>query len=345
MAHEVTLHDFSELAQFFPEGAAIAPGLPAREVQPEVELGGAPAGLGQILLELERASATLATIARRDEEAKAQALSDLERYDALVETAGQAQAALAQAQQLLTRAREVTDNAFADEAREAAEHVVELAERSEKQTAALAAQAQAEVDAFGDRADVQRLLRLRQQMEDQERAKAAESERAGRLSSALSRAGLALKAGRFEEARTLVESVVDENPDNAEIASLLDSIARAELAVKAETVEEVLWQARRAYKHETAGALALLEGLDVDGLPEGLAGQVFGQWAKTAARVCRERGLSQPLRYAPRKGRGAVLTRHPSGAYEVVSAFGLGGRWQPGSLVGEHFGQAARPLT
>ena len=109
--------------------------------------------------------------------------------------------------------------------------------------------------------------------------------------------------------------------------------------------EEALREARRAYHRDTTGALARLEGLDVDGLPPDLAGQVFGQWAKTAARACRERGVSQPLRYAPRRGRGAVLTRHPSGAYEVVSAFGLGGRWQPGSLVGEHFGQAARPLT
>jgi len=43
-------------------------------------------------------------------------------------------------------------------------------------------------------------------------------------------------------------------------------------------------------------------------------------------------------------GRGAVLVRHESGAYQVVSAIGMGPRWSPGALVGERYGRWSRPL-
>jgi hypothetical protein len=55
--------------------------------------------------------------------------------------------------------------------------------------------------------------------------------------------------------------------------------------------------------------VARLEAIDVDGLPEDVARQVFGEWARTCARLCRERGIAEPLRYAPDPGRGAVIAR------------------------------------
>ena len=135
-----------------------------------------------------------------------------------------------------------------------------------------------------------------------------------------------------------------EDPVDAQVASLLDRIAQAEIEVKAEQAEDALWDARRSYHKDPDAALTRLEALDVDGLSEELGGQVFGQWARTAARVCRERDIYEPLRYTPGLGRGAVLIRHESGAYQVVSALGMGSRWLPGTLVGERYGRWSRPL-
>jgi hypothetical protein len=60
--------------------------------------------------------------------------------------------------------------------------------------------------------------------------------------------------------------------------------------------------------------------------------------------VCRERDIREPVRYTPALGRGAVLVRHESGAYQVMSAIGMGPRWSSGALVGERYGRWSRPL-
>ena len=55
--------------------------------------------------------------------------------------------------------------------------------------------------------------------------------------------------------------------------------------------------------------VARLEAVDVEGLPSSLAAQVFGEWARAGSRLCRERGIAEPLRYAPDPGRGAIVAR------------------------------------
>jgi hypothetical protein len=89
------------------------------------------------------------------------------------------------------------------------------------------------------------LLVERRRQEETEKARAAAAQWAERLSGALARACAALEAGRFTEARGLLGSVVTENPDNAEIASLMEMIVQRECAVKGATVEEALRVARR----------------------------------------------------------------------------------------------------
>ena len=59
-----------------------------------------------------------------------------------------------------------------------------------------------------------------------------------------------------------------------------------------DAAEEALWAARREYRRDPEAAVARLETLDVDGLPEDVARQVFGEWARTCARLCRERGIA-----------------------------------------------------
>ena len=115
--------------------------------------------------------------------------------------------------------------------------------------------------------------------------------------------------------------------------------------VKLDEAEDALWEARRVWRREPAAAVARLAALDTGSLPEPVARQVFGTWAQACARLCRERGLAEPLRYAPDPGCGAIIAREqPAAPYTVVSALGMGAAWQPGRPVGARHVGRARPL-
>src|SRR5207245_1925218 len=87
-----------------------------------------------LLAELESASATLAIVARQDEETRAVALRDLERYDALVAAQAEAEAARGRAREVREQAEAFAQHAFADEARAAGLRGAPLAGRSGKTT-------------------------------------------------------------------------------------------------------------------------------------------------------------------------------------------------------------------
>jgi Tetratricopeptide repeat len=301
--------------------------------------------LQELLAELQSASATLATIARRDQEARDLALRDLERYDEIVARQREAERAHEQALHLRDQAEKLAEGAFADQARAEAERVLAIASRAEQAAAQVVERWRGEGAQLAARLDLERLLQERDRQQEAEKAKAAEAERARRLAGALARARAALDAGRFEEARELLGPVANENPDNPEVSSLKTIIAHREMAVKADAVEEVLWEVRRIYRRDPEAATARLEAVDVDGLPEPLARQVFGEWARACSRLCRERGIAEPLRYAPEPGRGAVLARDEAGEmYHVVSSLGMGPSWQKGSVVSERQVRRARAL-
>jgi hypothetical protein len=308
---------------------------------PEPELLVEPRGeLADLLAQLQSASATLATVIRRDQESKALALTELDRYEALLAQCAQAEAAAERARRIAAEADAIAANAFAEEAQEAAQQVTAVATEAERQARQLLQATREEADEIGEHLDVERLRAERQRQNE----RAAETERARRLSDALRRARAAFEAGRFEEARAVLGPAGNENPDNAGIASLLDSIAQAELTVKAEQTEDTLHQALFEFRQDAASALARLEGLDVDGLPEPLAKQVFGGWARVCAWRCRELGL-EPLRFAPFPGRGAVIARESADApYTVFSALGMGPRWSKGSMVSDSAVDRSRPL-
>ena len=265
--------------------------------------------LADLLAELEAASATLAAVARQDEETRALAVRDLERYDTLAVTVHQAELVHERASELQRRAEHLAAEAFATEARTAAERVALLASRSEAVAAQVARERRAELEQLAAHLDLERLLAERQRLEEVERARAAEAERARRLSGALAEASEALGAGRIEEARALAGSVCSEDPDSAEAASLMTIIAQREVAVKTIAADEALWAVRRELRRDPAEAVARLESVDIDGLPIPLAAQVFGEWARAGSRLCRERGIVEPLRYAPDPGRGAIVAR------------------------------------
>jgi hypothetical protein len=122
-------------------------------------------------------------------------------------------------------------------------------------------------------------------------------------------------------------------------------VAQSRRDVKTDAAERALAAAHRDGRRDPGAAVARLEGLDVEGLPEPLARQVFGAWAQACARLCRERGIAGALRYAPDPGRGAVLApERPGGPYLVLSALGLGPGWAARTPVDERDVRRARPL-
>ena len=347
MSEQIILTSFAELASI--PGLSELPSAPTETITDEIGPVAAegPAStqqdeqLGELLAQLQTAGATLATIARRDHEAKLLAISELDHYETLMAQQSQAERALFQARQLRERAESIAQNAFDTQAREAAANVVQLACHAEDQAALLVEERRQQADVIAGQLDLDRLRAERQQ----EKARAAAAERARRLSTALSRARAALAAGGLEEARTLLGPVANENPDNAEVTSLLDSIAERAMAVKVRRAEQALSVALGTYREDATGALAGLEALDVDGLPEELGKRVFGGWARVCSAVCTERGLVEPLRYARQQGHGVVFAREQlAGSYVVVSALGMGPGWQPGTPVDEAAIQRARPL-
>ena len=347
MSETTVLKSFAELADAldladppdWTDEVAVQP------ANPVVELVDPLLDLEALFGDLQQAGATLAAITRRDQETRALALRDLERYDAVVAEQRQAEEVLGRARQIRQEAESLAEQAFAEEARTAASRVVAMALQAETAAGRIAEQRRDEAERLAGELDLERLLAERQRAEAAEHAKAAEAERAGRLAGAVARAKEALAAGRFEEAKALLGTIASENPDNADVASLAESMRRQELLVKVNAAEEVLWLSRREGRRDPAAAVEHLEALDVDGLPDELARQVFGEWARACSRLCRERGLVEPLRYAPDPGRGAVISRGaPDDPYVVVSALGLGPAWQKGSPVSERQLRRARPL-
>jgi hypothetical protein len=347
MSHSITLKSFAELA----EALNIEELMPDEDEAPveQLQSSGNPAAdnpdLKALLADLETASATLATIVRRDEEARAVAMRDLERYDSLVARRREAEQAQERASQVRREAERLSEGAFAEEARARAAEVVRTAIQAEIAAIDATKHWKREAEQLAAQLDLERLLAERRRLEEAEKAKAAEAEKARRLAGALARARAALEAGRDEEAQGLLGHLAKDFPGNPEISSLRTIIAQREMAVKVSAAEDALWEARRLYRREPADAVTRLERLDIDGLPEPLARQVFGEWARACARLCRECELVEPLRYAPDPGRGAVIAREQAdGSYVVISALGMGAGWNAGSAVSERYVRRARPL-
>jgi hypothetical protein len=347
MSRSIVVKSFAELAELLnvdepAEGPA--PETPETAL-PRATQEMAPFDLGALLAELEEASASLAAVARRDQEARVAALRELEEYDSLVARQREAERARDRAGQVRLEAETLARSAFAGEARASAGRAAEVAARTEAAATALAEQWRKEAASLASLLDLERLLAERRKQEEAEKAKAAEAEAAGRLSGALARAREALEAGRFEEAKGLMEAAERQFPSNPELISLKGMIARREMGVKTSTAEETLWTARREHRRDPGAVVARLESVDTEGLPDDLSRQLFGEWARACARLCRERGVEEPLRYAPDPGRGAVIAREsPGGEYVVVSALGMGESWRAGSKVRGYQVRRARPL-
>lgn len=305
--------------------------------------------LASLLAEIEAADTRLDALRRADDEARAAAAASLDQHDLAVAAFQEANAALERARQVRLQAETLVERAFSGASRTDAMRLAEQAAAAEAVAARVADDRRREADALAAQPDVQRLLdERRRDVEAQaEQQRAAELEAARRLSDGLARAKEALEMGQVEEARALAGDLAREHPTNAEIASLLSTIAWREVSVKNAAAEQALRTARRLRRSDPVGAAAALEAVDVDGLSDELARLVFGEWARVnSRRLADEREEREPLRYAPDPGRGLVLARERAdGPYVVVSALGMGETWRPGSVVADRaILRRARPL-
>ncbi len=300
--------------------------------------------LPTLLAELLAASGALATATARDQEARTVALNQLDAYDALVCRQQEAEEALAQAQQVRQEAAALAVAAFTEEAGAAASAVAQTAAQVEMHTSRLLVERQGEAERLLAQPVLQRLLEERRQEAARQNAAAAEAERAQRLQDGLANVQAVLATGRFQEAEAMLGPLAKEHPDSADLTSLQHIIRQRALAVKVGAADEALRAARRLYRQTPAEAVARLERVDLQDLPQDLLHQISGVWAAACARLCQARGVTMPLlRYLPAPAHGVVVAREQEGCYRVVSALGASD-WAPGSPVPETWLRQARPL-
>ena len=306
---------------------------------------GACDGLGALLRRLEEASLTLTRLVRQDEEARSLALRDVERYDAAVAAQREAEGALRRAEQERARAERVAQAGFADRNRAEAAQILELANQVAEAAGRILEERRAEVDALAARPEIARLLAERREAEEAEKARAAAARRAERLSCAVAQVREALVAGRVEEAKSRLGTVASLDPDCSVLNSLKEMIARREFAVKVSAAEAALRTVRGGQRRQPAAVVAILEALDVVGLPEHLSREIFGRWLRAWTTLCEEMGVEEPLRYAPEQGRGAILAHDGAdGRCKVLGALGMGPRWKAGCAIGPAVLRRSRPL-
>lgn len=344
MSKHVVLKSFAELALALRLEALPDEPMPGRPCEMVERGNGVPTvDIDHLMRDLEAACGDFQTAVREDEAARAEALQDLERYDALVAALRQAEAAWERAAHLQADAERLAHEAFTGAAREAAQRAVSTAEYAASVTAALIAERQAAIEQMASHLDLARLLAERQRQQEalrQQTEAAARDERTRDLVVAVQQA---IAEGRLEAALALLANAKDfESP---ELTWLRDQVTERICIGRTWAAEQALRLARRTRRHDPAQAVHALETLKVDLLPEALARQVFGEWARACLNLCRERGIEAPLRYAPQLGRGAVLAwDEAQQTHVVVSALGLGPEWAAGQRVDDDVARHARSL-
>lgn len=141
----------------------------------------------------------------------------------------------------------------------------------------------------------------------------------------IAQAELLARAQKFDEARRMLGCLDKEHPNDPNLASFVANIRRREWAVKASMAERTLRQAQRSIRQRPKEVIAVLETLDVAGLPDGLARQLYGCWLRACGRL----GYEGAMHYSAAFCKGAILAPTTDGHLEVVSAIGLSG-WKVG---------------
>lgn len=233
--------------------------------------------LTSLLAALDDTGTRLADLVCRDEAERNTALDELRRYDTLLAAHEEAERVRLRAKDVRAQAEHLGKSAFGTAAREQAAGIADVARRTEAAAAAISTARHEAAQRLADRPDGQRLLAERRRQETEERARAAAAARADRLAQALSDARSALAAGQLAQAAELLEQLGGEHPSDGQVAALRQTVAQRSAMARVPAVEEAVWAARRDLRHRPAEAVARLEALDVDGLPEPVVRERFGE--------------------------------------------------------------------
>jgi hypothetical protein len=197
----------------------------------------------------------------------------------------------------------------------------------------------AELEELSTRPHVRRLLEEERRAAEAAEREAEERRAAERLRRGLADARALLAEGKENEARRLLGVLGKEHPNSPELASFTDTLDRRARAVKVTEAERALREARRLARRAPADAVARLGALDLDGVPEPLAREVYGCWLA----ACRRLAGAAAQHYSSRFGHGAVLRPAEDGRLEVVAAIGLPD-WTMGRRFARTALRSARPL-
>jgi len=316
----LVLHSFAELATVLhidhtSASAVTGGGTQTCEGDPPVHEA---IDLDTLLDRLQVARAVLAEAERQDTNARAVAQVQLDAYDAVVARTRAAQDALDQATELRDHAEQVSQHGIEETVRVAARHARDLAAHTADMATVLVTQLQAERDRLSTSSAVQWLLEERRREVEAAHEQAAVAERTRRLVAGLTTVRAVLAAGNLQEAEAMLGHLTKDHPNSADVTSLQVIIRQRTLAVKCAAAAAALRTARRLAHRQPADAVARLDSLDLNGVPEPLLRQIIGVWTSLCARLCQERGLTGYLRYGAARGHGMVITRERDDAPYTV---------------------------
>jgi len=287
-----------------------------------------------------RAAQELRELAAADAHARQQAEEALARYRRLEGDSVRLERAAGEVEAVARRATALSRQGFAPDCRARAEEIATAAAAVATAARSRLTAVNAEVAALAVREDVARLLAEERAREEAARREADERQREARLRDDIATAEALAGEQKFDEALRLLGSLRKTDPSRPEITSSVEKIRRQAWAVKTARAEEALRQARRAHRRAPKEAVALLEPLDLTGVPEALARQVYGCWLQ----ACRRLGIEGAVHYSPGFAKGAVLVPATDDRLEVVSAIGLP-RWSATCRFSRVALKGARPLS
>jgi len=287
-----------------------------------------------------RAAQELRELAAADGRARQQAEEALARYRRLEDDSARLERAGGEVEAVARRATELSKQGFALHCRARAEEIATAAAAVATAASNRLTAVKAETAALAQREDVAGLLAEERAREEAARREVEERQREAHLRDDIARAEALAREQKFDEALGLLGSIRKIDPSSPAITSSVEKIRRWAWAVKTARAEEALRKARRAHRRQPKEAVALLEPLDLSGVPEPLARQCYGCWLQ----ACRRLALDGAIHYSPGFAKGAVLLPTTDDRLEVVSAIGLP-RWSAGCRFSRVALKGARPLS
>jgi hypothetical protein len=308
-----------------------------------------PQDLASVIAQLASLSNSLELAAREDARAREQATIELARYQTLAAERHEAERALAEAREVCTAAELLSSQAFTEEARAQAARNAAVARAAELACAELLAERTRAADQLASRPHLARVIadQRRRQQEQAEAARRAGEERTARLAQGLAATRAELAAGNLDEARRLLAPLSRDFPTDDKVQSVLDTVRWQAQQLVVAPAQTGLREARRALRESVPErAIGRLADVQMHGLPDDLARQVFGVWSNACYWFVQQLGWLEPLRYSIVTSRGAVLAKPTAEApHQVLSALSMGRDWFVGKVVTDAAVlDAARPL-